>query len=181
MHYLESPRFQGGNRGNALSICNLIGWPHARHSPIRRKYVLLLRLSTVWTRLRARAIGFFLTPLLGLSSRSTGLADRRFGLGLCCHSNRPERRGTQLLSCFLKANFRNEHFCVLFARAERMWDSSESNSFNSLQTKDGCEVIFTNKKGEYASLRCPLSGLQCAMLCVFEHALFLAAFMRDLM
>uniref|UniRef100_A0A8C1Y8C4 Homeobox protein prophet of Pit-1-like n=1 Tax=Cyprinus carpio TaxID=7962 RepID=A0A8C1Y8C4_CYPCA len=27
-----------------------------------------------------------------------------------------------------------------------MWDSSESNSFNSLQTKDGCEVIFTNKK-----------------------------------
>ncbi len=47
--------------------------------------------------------------------------------------------------------------------------------YNSLQTKDCCEVIFTNKKGEYASLRCPLSGLQCAMLCVFEHALFLTA------
>ncbi len=26
----------------------------------------------------------------------------------------------------LKANLGNEHFCVLFARAERMWDSSES-------------------------------------------------------
>ncbi len=34
--------------------------------------------------------------------------------------------GTPLLSCFLKANLGNEHFCVLFARAERMWDSSES-------------------------------------------------------
>lgn len=123
MHYLGSPRFQGGNRGNALSNCTLIGWPPRSSLPhpseVRSRPASHYSLSSpASSRCRPVLHAFAL-----LVKPKYGLSGSEIGFGLCCRSNRQEWCGIRLFSCFLKANLGNEHFCffarVLFARAER--------------------------------------------------------------
>lgn len=136
MHYLESPRFQGGNGGNVLSTCHLIGWPP--RSSLPHPSEVRSRPASPYS-LNPPASEHY-RPLLyafaRLVKQEYGLGGPEIGVGLCCFSIRQERCEIQPFACFIKANLGNEHFCpvarVLCARTERLRDSSEYNSFSSL-------------------------------------------------
>jgi len=80
MHYLGSPRFQGGNRGNALSNCALIGWPPRSSLPHPSEVLSRPASHYSLNSLQARAVGLFFMRLFGLSSRSMGSVDRTLAL-----------------------------------------------------------------------------------------------------